>query len=270
MKKKLFVGTIIPVLACFATIGSGFSLWIFNDTNNVKEEGVIKINTTKVVGIGDITVTNKETSKIILDQKSTENGSTDTYKLNPDAKGCYIENPQDVSYKFDITKYEAYKDFIIGFDENETDLIFTTIIKIPAAVYKYVGFYCAGVPLSVAILNGVAGTSLTSDKEYVTFTYVDSFAQTGKTQADLETGFSFLTWKEHVSDEAENAHLTMSVQYNDGWVYDYNSSTNKYEIHYNKDKSYYPTSLSEYETMLDAIKGKSIEVTYKAEVKIKE
>ena len=268
MKKKLFVGTIIPLLASIATIGSGFSLWIFNDSNNVSEEGVININTTKVVGIGDITVTNKETSKIILDQKSTENGSTSTYKLNPNAKGCYIENPQDVSYKFDVNKYEAYKDFIIGFDSNETDLIFTTIIKIPAAVYKYVGFYCAGVPLSVAIQNGIAGTSFSINSEYVTFTYLDSFAQTDKTQADLEAGFSFLTWKEHVSDSS-SAHLTMSVQYNDGWVYDLNKETGKYEIHYQEEKSVYPTSLSEYETMLNAIKGKSIEVTYKAEVKIK-
>lgn len=269
MKKKLFVGTIIPVLASVATIGSGFSLWIFNDSNNTSEEGVININTTKVVGIGDITVTNKDTSKIILDQKNKENGSTDTYKLNPDAKGCYIENPQDVSYKFDVNKYEAYKDFIIGFDSNETDLIFTTIIKIPVEVYKYVGFYCAGVPLSVAILNGVTGTSLTRDNDYVTFTYLDSFAQTDKTQADLEAGFSFLTWKEHISDSS-SAHLTMSVQYNDGWVYDYNESTGNYEIHYKEEKSFYPTTLSEYETMLNVIKGKSIEVTYKAEVKIKE
>ena len=61
----------------------------------------------------------------------------------------------------------------------------------------------------------------------------------------------------------------MSVQYNDGWVYDYNESTKNYEIHYKEDKSVYPTSLSEYETMLNAIKGKIVEVTYKAEVKIK-
>ncbi len=268
MKKKLFVGTIIPVLACFATIGSGFSLWIFNDTNSVKEEGVIKINTTKVVGIGDITVTNSETSKIILDQKNKVNESGDTYQLNPDAKGCYIENPQDVSYKFDPDKYKAYGDFVIGFDSNETELIFTTIIKIPAAIYKYIGFYCASVPLSVAIKNGVTGTSLTVDKEYATFTYLDSFAQTGKTQADLEAGFSFLTWKEHVSDSS-NAHLTMAVQYNDGWVYAYNQETGKYEIHHKESESKYPTSLSEYETMLKEIKGKTIEVTYKAEVKIK-
>ncbi len=269
MKKKLLIKTFIPLLACFATIGSGFSLWIFSDTNSVSEEGVIKINTTKVVGIGDITVTNKETSKIILDQKNILNDSS-TYELNPESKGCYIENPQDVSYKFDSSKYEAYGDFVIGFDSNETDLIFTTIIKIPAEIYKYIGFYCAAVPLEIAINNGVTGTTLEKDNDgNVTFTYVDSFAQTNKTEDDLKAGFSFLTWKEHIKDES-SAHLTMSVQYNDGWVFGYNSSTQKYETHYDASKSTYPTSLNEYKTMLNAIKGKSIDITYQAKVIIKE
>ena len=51
MKKKLLIGTILPSIAALAVIGSGFSLWIFNDSSSVETTGSVGINVTKVLDI---------------------------------------------------------------------------------------------------------------------------------------------------------------------------------------------------------------------------
>ena len=50
MKKKFLVGSLLPVLAGAAVVGSGFSLWFFNDTATTNKSQDLSKNVTQLVG----------------------------------------------------------------------------------------------------------------------------------------------------------------------------------------------------------------------------
>ena len=53
MKKKFLVGSLLPVLAGAAVVGSGFSLWFFNDTENHANQDA-SANVTQLVEVGSV------------------------------------------------------------------------------------------------------------------------------------------------------------------------------------------------------------------------
>ena len=86
MKKKLLIGTILPSIAALAVIGSGFSLWIFNDSNSVETTGSVGINVTKVLDItnSSIGLFNSTNSVLKFDQTNTS-----LNKINPKGNGLW-------------------------------------------------------------------------------------------------------------------------------------------------------------------------------------
>lgn len=65
MKKKFLTGSLLPVLAGAAVIGSGFSLWFFADSETT-QHFVPSTHITQVVALGDIT--NSDDFTIVFDQ----------------------------------------------------------------------------------------------------------------------------------------------------------------------------------------------------------
>ena len=129
MKNKLLIGTILPSVASIGLIGSGFSLWVFNETNEAKlTNNNIKIEFTQVVRCGDIT-THGET-QLVLDQKHDVLST-----------GCYFESEEDdaliAKYSYDFSKTSSNE---AGYIENDSDIKFTTTIQISDALASYVTF----------------------------------------------------------------------------------------------------------------------------------
>ena len=87
MKKKFLTGSLLPVLAGAAVIGSGFSLWYFADTET-SQEYTPSTKVTQVVGLGDIT--NSDDFTIVFDQ--TAAGRTKLgVESTTEANGIYID-----------------------------------------------------------------------------------------------------------------------------------------------------------------------------------
>ena len=186
MKKKLFIGTILPSIAALAVIGSGFSLWIFEKDNTVSKSGTIGINVTNVAKIGTLEVTNTNTT-LVLDQETKINSDSDVINLN--AKGVHFETGNDsalqkVTYLKDSSQ-EYYVDYVNGV----TDITFTTAIKIPSALASYVTLAGTG------SINGkdVTFTSdTTSNTGYTTYTFVIKASE--MTSFDASSAVEVFNW----------------------------------------------------------------------------
>ena len=110
MKKKFLVGSLLPVLAGAAVVGSGFSLWFFNDTVKPAEQDVSK-NVTQLVAVGEITTADK--FSIVFDQSDA--GRT----ANAGANVSTSSKAQGIHVSFDdgantVVKYTSPTD---GIDE---------------------------------------------------------------------------------------------------------------------------------------------------------
>ena len=68
MKKKFLIGSLLPVLAGAAVVGSGFSLWFFNNTTARATQDNLSKNVTQLVEIGTITVADNFT--VVFDQET--------------------------------------------------------------------------------------------------------------------------------------------------------------------------------------------------------
>ena len=87
MKKKFLVGSLLPVLAGAAVVGSGFSLWFFNDTEKNANQDA-SANVTQLVEVGSVKAASN--FKIIFDQTEAGRGSNALTGI-PGAKGIYLD-----------------------------------------------------------------------------------------------------------------------------------------------------------------------------------
>lgn len=128
MKNKLLIGTILPSITAFGLIGSGFSLWIFNESNEAKLTNQnVNVLFTQTVKSGNITLDGK--TELILDQKQD---NLDT--------GCYfIKNEETLiakySYNFLTSTTEES-----GYIDGVSDIKFITTITLSKELAKYVTF----------------------------------------------------------------------------------------------------------------------------------
>lgn len=65
MKKKFLIGSMLPALVGAAIVGSGFSLWFFNNTTTTESQNNVNKNVTQLVEIGTITVADDFTVVLI-------------------------------------------------------------------------------------------------------------------------------------------------------------------------------------------------------------
>lgn len=171
MKKKILIGTIFPITAMLAVIGSGFSLWLFEDDSKVSLDTKIGIQTTDVLTSGNILVYNdcywpdyktqegKENDRsyenysyIEFDQVIDETQDYNLLKHPSDTKttSAYYLWSNDDSITNSINKDdEGYtRNYYINtktgipFEnlgkEGGTDIIFTTTIVVPIEIARYI------------------------------------------------------------------------------------------------------------------------------------
>lgn len=121
MKKKFLVGSLLPVLAGAAVVGSGFSLWFFNNTTETATQDNLSKNVTQLVEIGTITVADNFT--VVFDQKNRTN---DLANAGLAAKGIYVD------FGSNTNKVAKYNKAVDGDDiiANSTKVVFTTKIEL--------------------------------------------------------------------------------------------------------------------------------------------
>lgn len=87
MKKKFLVGSLLPVLAGAAVVGSGFSLWFFNETEEHAGQ-TVSANVTQLVKVGSVEAASEFT--IVFDQTAEGRGDKALNGI-PAAKGIYLD-----------------------------------------------------------------------------------------------------------------------------------------------------------------------------------
>lgn len=121
MKKKFLVGSLLPVLAGMAVVGSGFSLWFFNNTTATETQNNLNKDVTQLVEIGTITVADNFT--VVFDQKTRTN---DLANAGLAANGIYVD------FGSNTNKVAKYNRAVDGEDiiADSTKVVFTTKIEL--------------------------------------------------------------------------------------------------------------------------------------------
>mgnify|MGYP004605560003 FL=1 len=121
MKKKFLIGSLLPVLAGMAVVGSGFSLWFFNNTTTTEAQNNLNKDVTQLVEIGTITVADNFT--VVFDQKTRTN---DLANAGLAANGIYVDFGSNTNK---VAKYNRATD---GEDiiADSTKVVFTTKIEL--------------------------------------------------------------------------------------------------------------------------------------------
>ena len=244
MKKKLFIGTILPSIAALAVIGSGFSLWIFNDSSSVEATGSVGINVTKVLDIKNSTIDvlhNADTDTLNPCKLQFDQTSNALNGINPNGTGLTWLNAQTAKFKLvDPTD----KDYATAFDDS-VKYTFTTTITVSSTLNSYVSFaFNTAATSTTAVTSGTwEGKAADGDSGNYVYTYTfDSTSLTNKSESDLKAGVCF---------------------------FDFSSVTASYQADME------PTSLGEDKTsdksylkMLNAVKDEKISVAYEVKASI--
>lgn len=224
--KKFVLAFGIPVLAVASLIGSGYATWYFN-TTIASKSGEIGLEVTERA-VGAKFQNSKSTDfKLVLDQtKKADGGELDQYR-----KGVHFEGTFSESLVADDGDANTLNDVFI----DGTVYKVTTTITIPSAVAEYVDFnFTTSTPTDSKTSSATTGDlTLKRTKE---FKYADLVGETKNT---------FDVFK--ISD------VTVA--------YATESSTEP-----STPKSKEPSTPKAYETMKDDVNGKSITISFEAEI----
>ena len=131
MKKKLLIGTVLPLLAGAAVIGAGFSLWFFNDASVEIAQTNVSKNVTQLVEIGTITTADDFT--VVFDQATRAN---DLVNAGLEAKGIYLDFGAGTNK---VAKYHKPTDEgAVDIIDGSTKVVFTTEIELTNGLDSYV------------------------------------------------------------------------------------------------------------------------------------
>ena len=227
MKKKLFIGTVLPTVAALGVIGSGFSLWIFEGSNSVETTGSVGITVTNVAKIGTLAVTGENTY-LNLDQKTTT--------LNSKAEGPLFKfKGADTALQTVTYTKDSSQTYYVDYENGVTNITFTTTITVPCALAKYVDL----------------SSSLTYYGQTVSFT---------KTQADASKDDAVYVFT--IDADAIYTNKSAFDSTNGVEVFNWNLVSASYTNE--------PKTLTDYETMLTAVKDLTISAKYEAVISITE
>lgn len=232
MKKKLFIGTVLPTVAALGVIGSGFSLWIFSDTNHVEKSGSIGVTVENVLNIAKSTITieNESTSKLNFDQTALTTGN-DNRPANPNGTGLTWTNPQAAT----LTSGTLESNYEVDWADN-VKLTFTTTIKVPTAVANYVEFAFTKGTGTTWDCGTFSSEDTLTNSGFSTYTYTidtDTLSTTDWTSGNLDVKF-----------------------------FDFDKVTASYKT------SKEPESLTAYQAMRTAVKDSTISVDYAVKAEI--
>lgn len=132
MRRKLLVGTILPILTAGAIIGSRFSLWIF-DTTGTNNQQAVKKELAQFTQVGEISLGSKITFNFDQSQKYRQDHNIESDK---DAKGIYLtyeklSEDSEVAASKEV-KYDTYS------GSKETSYQLTTQLTISNDLAQYI------------------------------------------------------------------------------------------------------------------------------------
>jgi len=208
MKKKFLIGSLLPVLAGAAVVGSGFSLWFFNNTTATAEQNDLNKNVTQLVEIGTITVADDFT--VVFDQETRTN---DLANAGLVADGIYVD------FGFKTNKVAKYNRATDGGDiiADSTKVVFTTKIELTNGLDEFV---------KVAYKTSDSATKdFTYDEASNSFSYVLEFDSTIANDAmvfdwekvvftyanEPKNKTDYQAFKEKVNDEATKINVTYTA-----------------------------------------------------------
>lgn len=187
MKKKFLVGSLLPVLAGAAVVGSGFSLWFFNNTTARATQDNLSKNVTQLVEIGTITVADNFT--VVFDQ---ETRADDLANAGLAKDGIYVDFGSNTNK---VAKYNRAKTVNENDEKtediiaNSTKVVFTTKIELTNGLDELVkvayktsdsatnDFTYDGTSHSFSYVlefdHTIADDAMVFDWEKVVFTYVN-------------------------------------------------------------------------------------------------
>lgn len=129
MKKKFLIGSMLPALVGAAIVGSGFSLWFFNNTATTESQNNVNKNVTQLVEIGTITVADDFT--VVFDQKTR---TTNLANAGLAAEGIFVDFGSSTNKVAQYNKATEGEDIIAG----STKVVFTTKIELTNGLDEYV------------------------------------------------------------------------------------------------------------------------------------
>ena len=250
MKKKLLIGTILPSIAALAVIGSGFSLWIFNDSSSVETTGSVGINVTKVLDITNsyFQFGNENGAYLSFDQ-TTEGANG----INPKGNGLKwragTTGQEGYQYCFLILQDPTDPNSATAYDDS-VNYTFTTTITLSEVLASYVKL------------------SFDTEKDRTVHKWANGTWTDGKTNTDKSVTytFSFDTKTIFASEDSEDIESTLKGGF---WIFSFDFIIPTYQ------DGMEPTTLGEsektehsYLKLLNDVKNESISVTYEAKASI--
>ena len=202
MKKRVILGTILPVFAAVAVIGSGYAIWHFNDTES-------KLNTSMSFGITNViqgasltkdfdkltltfdqTTTNRETVNASeasnLGVDSISNNGTTTAKgitLTATNSNTSVTDPT-VSYKNVTT--DGVDSYATPEAENPTiGQVFTVTLSMPTTVANYI---------TITLNDTATNWSATTTKDSSTTDGTTTWVWTNTTYGEATWKWSYVTF----------------------------------------------------------------------------
>lgn len=181
MKKKFLIGSLLPVLAGAAVVGSGFSLWFFNNTWT-KQDQTLSQKVTQVVAIGNITTADDFT--VVFDQTTAGREALHLEASTAAADGITIDWAGKTNKTAVYTSVNDNGNGEIDHDDDKIYFSFTTTITITNTSTKgklenYLNIAYAGAKTSTHTDGSntyqfvLVDNEATFDWTKVTFTYVD-------------------------------------------------------------------------------------------------
>lgn len=137
--KKRFISAAVTMLLALSIIGSGFSIWYFNNNTITNADQQVGTNVTQLVEVGSIAAADEFT--INFDQTAegrANNGSN--LSLNDGCNGITLD------FGSNTNKKAVYTSSADGVDtvEGVVGFTFTTTIKVSAELASYIDINCNG------------------------------------------------------------------------------------------------------------------------------
>ncbi len=203
--KKIVVKGLLPLMMGTAIIGSGFSIWIFNDSK-VEQTQTISKEITQVAGVGSLEAA--DAMKIVFDQtssKRTEIGVTSSAAAN----GITVQYADGADTTATYTK--------IGSTPNENGEVdegdpiyhqFTTTITVTGDLANYITIGYDVASATVTSTSGVWTIKLAENENDFDWTKVNINYATGKEPSKLD---EYKTLRTAVNAATITAKYTVEV-----------------------------------------------------------
>ena len=246
MKKNYLTGAVLPVLAATAIVGSGFSIWFFNDANT-EESHNLSVNVTQKVGIGAFTVADNFT--LTFDQTAEGRKlATGVTESKLEAKGIYAAYTDGDSARKIVT-------YQVGENVSQTGLqtTITTTIVVPTKLANFFDITYVGDEFTPRVKKSVDANDGTKTN------YVQTIVYENTATNDWQFDWSKVKFTYAAVASGEKDPMGVAAELGDDYKgYKRTGDASK--------ETWEPVNQYEYNKLVEAVQDIQINVTYTAVV----